>query len=627
MPGCEDVSSRRALEQWWFFSLIAALLLVRGLVNLWLWEPGVLALTWDDFSRVAAARDWAQRPFLAEPSLIWLPLHTYVLGSGFAVAGDLFLDDPMALAAMVHTFILIVSALLLGGAAHELFKSRAALVLVFALALFAPWVTFLSNSGLGEPVYYAGLALAAFGLARWINRQSLGALLSFIIGVVVATSCRYEAWIFAPLVPGAVLARHCLASRSSPGTLRVIVRDTCLASLAGIVPALWMTMQFVRTGDAIGFVSRSAAMFTAAYGAGTYESTMARLGYYPAALLNSDPVLVVVAIVSVFMGWRTARGLRFLACGVALHLSLFVGSALMTKALGAFNERFMFAYAYVLLPSVGVFPVWFAKLPRTSTRRGLAFALSVILGLWIVVHSRERPEEWTHGPDMLKLGTYLRATAVRSGTALSLRTSPGVELYQLPLSVQSGTLLHIGSGRPESGEAFLSSLHEELDDARVAEVRIGRFELRGVGAPHADFCGPAWHWTFVDESGRARELDAYCYAALEFRENDPPPTSRARLMTTIPAAERGFPVRIRALYGHGFQRGRVRFSAFVDGRRVWEGDIGDPSRWLDVCIPKREDGASTQLLIELVASPSIEKGYGWGRASTVLVTQPADEGC
>ncbi|MGZ5384975.1 MAG: hypothetical protein ACXWH0_13450, partial [Acidimicrobiia bacterium] len=78
-------------------------------------------------------------------------------------------------------------------------------------------------------------------------------------------------------------------------------------------------------------------------------------------------------------------------------------------------------------------------------------------------------------------------------------------------------------------------------------------------------------------------------------------------------------VELRWLYGHGFNAGRINVEVRVDGETIFTRDVASPSRWVRVpfTIPA---GTGTALVeVVVVAQPGIEQGWGWGRASTVLV--------
>ena len=57
----------------------------------------------------------------------------------------------------------------------------------------------------------------------------------------------------------------------------------------------------------------------------------------------------------------------------------------------------------------------------------------------------------------------------------------------------------------------------------------------------------------------------------------------------------------------------------LDETLVFEGDIGDPSRWRRVDFDIPAGTAPSRLSVSVVALPGIEAGWGWGTASGVLV--------
>ncbi|MDP8959912.1 MAG: hypothetical protein M3N51_12185, partial [Actinomycetota bacterium] len=156
MPGAADVAALRTSSV--LLPVLAALAL-RVVLGIMAWEPGWSALTWDDFTRVELALDWAQRPSVAIGRLVWLPLHTWVLGTAFLLTGGLFGDSPMALAAVVNSLAVLGAAGLVGRAAWHLFGSSSGALLAFAAILFSPWGFYVSLSGHSEGLYYLAVAL------------------------------------------------------------------------------------------------------------------------------------------------------------------------------------------------------------------------------------------------------------------------------------------------------------------------------------------------------------------------------------------------------------------------------------------------------------------------------------
>ena len=142
--------------------VVAALVVARIALGFFTWAPGWSALTWDDFTRVAIARQWADAPFWFN-GFVWLPLPVWITGSVYTVAGGWFASSPMALMAIINTVAVFIAAAIAAWSAHRMFSDTIGTLTVFVVVLFAPLSYFLSLSGLAEPLYFVAIATAAAG--------------------------------------------------------------------------------------------------------------------------------------------------------------------------------------------------------------------------------------------------------------------------------------------------------------------------------------------------------------------------------------------------------------------------------------------------------------------------------
>jgi len=598
--------------------VIAAAVITRLVLAVMLWEPGWSALTWDDFSRVELAREWAASPELA-PDLLWLPGPIWVTGTVFRVLGDAFRGNPMLLTALVNTVAVLATAGVVGWSAYRLFASKTSGVISFGVTLFAPWAVFTSLSGLGEPIYYLAVAGTVATTVRWLQVRRLRWLAGAAACVSAAAVCRYEGWVL--LGSWAFVLAMVEVGRPGQGYLRRL--RTALPQLgviasAGIVPIAWIALSYSRTGDPLYFVEATARAFTSAYG--TIEGIVARLMYYPMSLLRSAPLMLTAAVAAAWLHHRD-RIVRIVVGIVALQFIVLYVSSVASPVVGAFNERFLFAIAVALAPLVG----GLAQIATTS-RRALAAAvaaaaIAATLTGWRIA---DRPVEWTHPPDLLALTESLGAVATLD-SPVTIVVGPGMDNDLIPLVVRNGDRVIVASDPavPITGPTLDDdTMWVERLPARIADIAmtptatIGRYAVYGGRGLPVTVCPGCDGWTLHDELGTERSIPAGPYVPLEFTGDDPPPGTEAMVWRTSPVIGTGR-IELRWLYGRGFNRGRIEVQVRVDGAIAMRRDIADHDQWISVEFDVPTPGARIEVVV--VALPGIEAGWAWGRASTVMI--------
>ncbi|MEX2624606.1 MAG: hypothetical protein WD651_12870 [Acidimicrobiia bacterium] len=606
---------------------ILGLVVVRIILGWLAWDPGWTALTWDDFTRVLIAQEWATDP-VAVPDLVWLPLHTWVLGAAFALVGWAFAANPMALAAVLHTAALIAAAAVVGRTAYWLTRSLVGGLITFAALLYAPWGFYLSLSGLGETFYYLAVAVVMAGIVRWTTSRRFASLVMAAAGIAVACALRYEGWWLALAWAGVLVW-----TEGRQQGLRRVPKRVLIAALAPfLVPAAWMVVNWALTGSPIFFAAESARYFLSAYGA--LESIPARLFYYPLSLLRSAPLLVPGLVALVFFN-RTNPLVRRLALVTGLHLTLFYLTSVVSSAVGAFNERFMFAFVVALLPVLGTLPEVLRRLPRLEIRWTVAAGLLVLAGVVTTLRLADRPIEWTHSPDLLTLVEEL-GEAAPANRPLAVVIDPRMAAVEsTPLRATYGDRLRIAVADvigvedpldlPPDWDVFVARFPDPSAPGLAwPDTMIGRYGVWGPGAAALDSetapC-PCAYWQLSDESGQSGRLPSGPYAWLEFTTDDPLPDTSVILATTlnVPGGSTRGEIELRSTYGHGFNPGRMRVEVRVGGLTIESWDLSEPSRWHVVPFAIPEGATSVNLEVAVVALSDIETGWAWGRASTVLV--------
>ena len=610
----------------------AAIVAAWALLAWALWRPGWSALTWDDFTRIAIAQRWAGKPFMM--SGIWLPLQTWVYGTAFALTGDLFAGNPMLLAALVNSAAATGAAALVGRAAWLVFGSAAGGLLAFAAVLFAPWTIFTALSALTESLYYLAVAVAVWALAARGAGGGLGSLAVGSLGVACASALRYEGWLLA--LAFIVMVSVTLLAGARPFSASTVARawwegraTLVVAAAPLLVPAAWMTLHALTHGSPLAFSAATSHAFMAAYGVELFGDVLSRLAYYPSGLARSAPLLLPLVVALAVAAARWVPRSRLLIGLVTVHFALFYLTSVVSRSVGAFTERFMFAFVLGLAPCLGMLPALLASVEWRPARVVAGVMVAALLLAETTHGLTHRPEEWTHAPDLLEVSTLLGDVARCRPGPLRVLLGEGLELDHMPLRIQNGR--RVGLVRMPRGAGVdvpAADVRIERLPSRVRELPlaptlvIGRYHLYGaVPAPRGgDALGT---WRRLDEQGIATTVTPVRMVGLEFTGDDPPPRSRASVERAIPRLDR--PQRgslaVRWTYGHGFNLGRIAVLVQVDGREIFRTDIGTPSRWQRVTFEIPAGVGTSTVTVVTQAGQYVETGWKWGRASTVLVKE------
>jgi hypothetical protein len=607
---------------------VVAVVVARIALGVFTWSPGWSALTWDDFTRVAIAQEWAAAPFWFN-GFVWLPLPVWITGSIYVVAGGWFASSPMALMAIINTTAVIVASAIAAWSAHRVFNDTVGSLATFVVVLFAPWNYFLSLSGLAEPLYFVAVTTATAGLVSWAITGKNTSLAVGSLGVAAAAAMRYEGWWLAGAWIAVIGIDSLLLLRKQP--FKLVLRErfgTLLIAAAPLaVPLAWMGVNVANEDSPFYFARESARIFKSAYGG--FDGRARRLVYYPISLLRAAPLLLAVEGLVAFMR-RRRRGVVLLVAVFATEFVLFYVTSLPSDALGAFPERFLFAFALGLAPLIGGLPGVMREVVPARALKPAAVTLVVIAVAVTVLRIQDRPEEWTHAPDLLALNEQIGVVGATGQIAVV--AGPETETDHIPLFVQNGDRLALSvTSDLTAVPGAVGDVWIERSPSRILEFdlnaapTIGRYRLAG---PRADAfrlppCTGCEGWTWIDEGGHERPLEDSPYLGFQFVTEDPVAGERTAITTTIARSdqERSGSVDLRGLWGHGFNRGRMSIVVTLDDTVVHESDIGDPSRWTRVDFDIPAGSEPHQLSVSVVALPGIEAGWGWGTASGVLVRE------
>ncbi len=584
-----------------FWSVLAMAIIIRVGWSLAAWDPGSSALFADDFDRVGLALLWEQDPYLIPPGpLLWVPLHSWVLGLAYLATGSLFSSNPMALAAIVNTAAVLGTGALVGWSAWMIFRSRWAALTAAAIIVFSPWAFFVSISGLSEPLYFLTVAAIATAYVAWINSKTVLSLYAGSAAALLATTARYEGWWLAAawclLVGVQLWRRGDLTSRTLPAL-----------ALPAVFPIVWLMAGLFRHGDPLFF--RSIVSETADRVALGPAAT-----YYPAALVHAAPVILILGIITVWT-FRSMRLVRALAALVAVHFLLFYASSLVANGRGLVPERFVFAFAVGLAPLTGGIAVLTRRLLRPGRMRtGAAVVLAATVGLVSVVRitTNSQIEEWSPAEDLIEAARWIGDSY--SGDPIVLSAPP--EQIQIFTSLLGNRVRPATTDLDAEVRAFRVPIQE-----LTAGSSVGSWLITGLdGETSPPPCNQCERWSFTDETGRKIPLPASPYLPLRFGADNPPAGAVATISRPIdhPTGSLSGRIELRALNGHGVLTGRIRVKVAVDGSVVFDADVGSENRWYSLSFDAPQGNGESVIEVALVAQPGIEQDWGWGR-TVVLV--------
>ena len=401
------------------------------------WEPGWSALTWDDFTRVAIANEWAQAPFWFN-GLVWLPLPVWITGSVFAVFGGFFESSPMALMAVINTAAVFVAAVVAGWSAHRIFNDQiGTLHRLRGCVVRAVDVLLVALRPRRTPLLRCGHGRGRRSRRRGRSPASTCRSASGASGSPPPPPCgtRAGGW---QLRGSAVIGIDTLlllqADVRSAVSCEIGGATLAIAAAPLLVPLAWLGVNLVQEDSPFYFARESGRIFKAAYGG--FDSRIGRIFYYPMSLLRSAPLLLVLeGVVAVV---RIRRRAVVLIVGLfATQFVLFYVTSLPFAGPGCVPG----AIPLRLRPRVGSAHRWPPRgAPRpgagSASSRPAAIALIVGAVAVTVVRIQDRPEEWTHAPDLLALNEQNRH---RCGRAICSRWWPVRKRRQITFHSPSRT--------------------------------------------------------------------------------------------------------------------------------------------------------------------------------------------
>jgi hypothetical protein len=204
----------------------------------------------DAASHIVKARQFvdSQEPWLDIIGTVWLPL-PHLLLLPFTAIDSLFFSGiagpALGIPCLVGTGILLFLIV------RRLTGSQPVAFISACLFCLNPNVVYISLTPMNEACLFFFVALGGYGLLRWVYEGSERWLLVCAAAVMMATLCRYEAWLLAPFVSLVAATKGLSAWTQSDRTRAIRLFWIALLSLAGII--FWFCWNKYEFGDALRF--------------------------------------------------------------------------------------------------------------------------------------------------------------------------------------------------------------------------------------------------------------------------------------------------------------------------------------------------------------------------------------
>jgi hypothetical protein len=255
----------------------------------------------DATSRIVKSREFidSQRPGISNIGTVWLPLPQLLL-LPFVSINSLFFSGIAG--AMVGIPCLVGTGLLLFAIIWRITRSHPIAFLGACLFVLNPNVVYMALTPMSEPSLFFFVTLGGYALLRWLETNTVKWLLLSAVAVMLATLCRYEAWILAPFVLLVSMSKGIRLWRESKRLSAIRIATTAAISFAGI--AFWLIWNAAEYGDALRFIHWSASIAPTTFSDSLQPHQLADLVTFGRAILDIfGPVLLLLAT-GVFIRFR-----------------------------------------------------------------------------------------------------------------------------------------------------------------------------------------------------------------------------------------------------------------------------------------------------------------------------------
>jgi len=439
-------------------------LVLTSLLQIWVYSRGFYSVSADESARTLDAYHWAlgETPALGS----WLPFHTWITGSALRLWPDLFWTPRIV--SFIFGVLVVCSIAWLS---HELFQSSHITVLSGLLGCLFPPRVVLSAVPLAEIMFIFLIVAGSAAFAHWLRaNQARHALLSLLC-FALASTVRYEGWIFAGVLLSHIVYAFFKGSRK-------LEKGTVLGAFVVLstFPIYWIGLYGIETGNPLGFMTSTTDRYVLRFG--NSLATLVSVNVLTQFIYQNLITLNILGILSLACLSLRNSHTRSWSSVPAIALVLMSGVSLAGKALPSHSFwRIPAVWSILLLPFTAHFALRFSGdlLKRGKWKNVLAVPAVLLLVGMFLVQTQKSTQTSGFTVDDLHAGQYIDEianTRSGSGTLRVLVDSSSWAYLNVEVASQHPDIFVTNSG----GDPL------QPQKAVISETEIDRASLMASGA-------------------------------------------------------------------------------------------------------------------------------------------------
>ena len=268
------------------FTVLVALLLLKLLFQLVLFQSGYRWLSADDYCRTVKSFEWLQKPEIA--SGVWLSPHFWLNGLFMMVFKNI------VFAASFVNIIFSSLTLIFFYKTVELCFDKKSAVISALIFIFFPFQVWLSMSGLPESIFMFFIITGLFYLLKWEKSENMEMkyLLLSAVSVCFSNMFRYEGWLFSLVLVFLVIYR--IFRNKKP--LRKNFQFIAVSLISFISIIWWLVLNYLDYNDIFFFAKETSKIYE------SYNTSkiLQKFVQYPTFIFYIAPITSFFAIKIVF---------------------------------------------------------------------------------------------------------------------------------------------------------------------------------------------------------------------------------------------------------------------------------------------------------------------------------------